>query len=174
VWDLTKNDSAMTLHALGAASGLAAVAESMSDVEGAKGYYQQVVELAERSKYEVHAAIARQRMASIERRLAERPKLYTQSELPVGVADRPGGVGQGGMDSVLPEIVEGEIEPLMGSVEVQGPEVPVSDPANEPAAEPSADPAAEPANEPAPEPAQEPAAEPASEPVAEPASGPGR
>lgn len=179
VWNLTKDDSAMTLHALGAASGLAAVAESLSDVEGAKAYYQQVVDLAERSKYEVHAAIARQRMASIERRMAERPKLYAKSELPTGVADRPGGVGQGGMDAVTPEIIDGAIEPLMGTVEVQGPEAPVSDPASDPVGVPQSDepqpnPGTEPAGEPATEPATEPAAEPTPEPAAEPASGPGR
>jgi len=149
-WDLTKDEPAMALHAVGAASGMAAVAESLGDIEAARDAYERLIGVADNANYLQQSAVAKRRMASLEERLSEAPQLYPKSELPELYADRP-------LES------EAAVTPLIeGSTDVVGPEAP---PAETPPAETSEGdaPAAEP-EAPATEPVTEPATEPATEP----------
>lgn len=126
VWDATRNDSALAIHALGAASGLAAVAESLGEIEQAREFYQRVIDLAERERFSAHAVVARQRMNTIEDRIANRPRLFAQSELPSGWADRDAVPQDGGaMQDLPPDILQ--IDPLDAVVDVIAPEVSGSD-----------------------------------------------
>ncbi len=156
-WDLTKDEPAMALHAVGAASGIAAVAESLGDVAGARQAYERLIDIAEKANYSQQAAVAKRRLASLEERLSEAPTLFTKGELPELYADRP-------LES------EDGVTPLIeGSTDVVGPEAP---PAETPPAEtsegdaPAAEPEAPVADEPAGEPSTEPATEPAPDPGA--------
>ena len=169
VWAMTENDEAMAIHAVGAASGMAAVAESLGDIEAARAAYERLITKAEAAGFGQHVAVATLRMETLEERLANAPKLYQSDALPELYADRP---------LQTEEAVTPQIE---GTTEVVGPEAPPAEasegeasegdtPAPETPADPAADPADAPPNEPQPEP--EPQTEP--EPEPEPASEPGR
>ncbi len=111
-WDLTTADSDMAIHAVGAASGMAAVAESLGDVEAARTAYERVIEIAQREGFAQHEAIATSRYETLEERLSTAPKLFEKDALPEEYADRP----LPGEIMLTPEIE--------GSTEVVGPEAP--------------------------------------------------
>ncbi len=155
VWDMTQDDDAMAIHAVGAASGMAAVAESLGDIEAARSAYERLIVKAEAAGFGQHVAVARLRMETLEERLTGAPKLYERTALPELYADRP-------LESEA--VVTPQIE---GSTEVVGPEAPPA-PETTPEAEPTTDPAPE-SSDPATDPATEP--EPAADPAQEPGDG---
>lgn len=73
------------LHALGAAYGLAAVAECRGDLNGARSAYERAARLAERAGFAHEAALARRRLEQLDG-LDDPPRLYSRADLPA-VAD---------------------------------------------------------------------------------------
>jgi hypothetical protein len=69
------------LHAINAAYGLAAVAEGKGDLEGAKGYYERVIKLADWAGYPEHQKIAARRIERLPE-LSQAPKLLSRADLP--------------------------------------------------------------------------------------------
>jgi hypothetical protein len=62
VWDQTQGSPALSIYTLESLYGLAAVAESRGDIEGARNAYDQASALAEKMGYAEHAQIAKQRL----------------------------------------------------------------------------------------------------------------
>jgi len=81
------------IHEINALFGLAAVAESRRDFEGARTYYERAAEAAERAGFAPQDEVARMRIASLDD-LSE-PKIYEEDELPElpWAAGEPGPVG---------------------------------------------------------------------------------
>lgn len=77
----TEVDANKAVHALGASYGLAAIAETRGELEQARAHYERIIQLAERTGYQQHASVARQRMENVGR-LSERPRLFAAAELP--------------------------------------------------------------------------------------------
>lgn len=69
------------LIAIGATYGLAAVAECREDYDAAKAQYEAVVSMATGSPYVDHAAVARERIADLER-IRQVGRLFAKAELP--------------------------------------------------------------------------------------------
>jgi hypothetical protein len=69
------------LHAIGAAYGLAAVAECRGDSAEAKAWYERVVEVSRKAGFPGHAAIAAKRLEHLTDRAAM-PVLLSQAQLP--------------------------------------------------------------------------------------------
>ena len=84
----TESDERNSLHAIGAAFGLAAVAESRGDMEGAKKNYEKAQTLAERGGFPGPGEVAKKRLADLPSR-AQPPKLYAKAELPTPPAPPP-------------------------------------------------------------------------------------
>jgi hypothetical protein len=80
-YDESANNAGRKVLAIGALYGLAAVAESKLDLTKAKGYYDQIVTLAEANKFPGQAAVAKQRIAKLGD-LSNVPKVYSKTELP--------------------------------------------------------------------------------------------
>ncbi len=126
-------------HAIGAAYGLAAVAECRGDAATAGAHYGRVVDLAEAAGLAAHAETARKRLASLPS--LKMPRLYAAAELPkLPWADELN-------PPPIPDALPGDGGPLLEATPV--------DPAAAPPAEP--DPAAPQSQPP---PAGEPGAEP--------------
>lgn len=70
-------------HAIGAAFGLAAVAETKGDLEAAKGYYERIIEIGTAVDYPQPVNIAENRKRDIEQGL-QPPKLWDEADLPAG------------------------------------------------------------------------------------------
>lgn len=86
----TQNERHKGIHAISAAYGLAAISETRGDLEAARGHYQRVIEIAERTGFRHQVAIARHRLENVDR-LAELPRLYASAELPqLPGMDEPG------------------------------------------------------------------------------------
>lgn len=74
-------DRSRALQAIGAAYGLAAVAECRGKLDEAKSHYERVVELAKYSGFTTHEELAQERIGDLGK-LGEAPKLYAKAELP--------------------------------------------------------------------------------------------
>jgi hypothetical protein len=81
VLDDEGNKPAKALAAMGAAYGLAAVAECRGDLDGAKAAYERVIALAERASFPAQKDIAQKRIDKLPA-LAERPVLISDASLP--------------------------------------------------------------------------------------------
>jgi hypothetical protein len=103
VLDKTVGSNATVLHAISAAYGLAAVAESRGDLDKAKSYYEQVQKMADAAGFPEHSKVAKQRIDELPT-LKDKPKLYVLSELPkppeppapTGPTGIPGAIGTTG------------------------------------------------------------------------------
>jgi hypothetical protein len=85
VLNATHAQHGMAIHAISAAYGLAAVAESQSppQLDVARGHYERIIAIAERAAYDQHARNARQRIETLADHVPiERPRLYAAAELP--------------------------------------------------------------------------------------------
>lgn len=81
IYDATATDKKKSIHALGAAFGLAAVAESRGNIEAAKKAYEQAAKIADYSGLTGQAAVAKKRIEALPL-LGEAPKLLSASDLP--------------------------------------------------------------------------------------------
>ncbi len=81
IYDATATDRNKAIHALGAAFGLAAVAESRGNIDAAKKAYEQAAKIADYSGLTGQAAVAKKRIEALPQ-LGEAPKLLSASELP--------------------------------------------------------------------------------------------
>jgi len=106
VLDANVGDNAKALQAMSAAYGLAAVAECRGKLDEAKGCYEQVKKIADMAGFPEQARVAQERIAVLPS-LAEKPKLFAQSELPkapeppappgaTGATGATGGTGESG------------------------------------------------------------------------------
>lgn len=83
----TAADEHEAVHALSAAFGLAAVAESRGDTEGARKAYEQAASIAEKAGYAAQAETARKRIEDLPR--LGTPKLLSKTELPTPPSPPP-------------------------------------------------------------------------------------
>lgn len=81
VLDESRGTPGFDIHAISAAYGLAAVAESRGDMAGAKSAYERVAELANTTGFPDHARIAQERLTELDSR-ARVPVVYAQAQLP--------------------------------------------------------------------------------------------
>ncbi len=81
IYDATANDKKKAIHALSAAYGLAAVAESRGNKEAAKLAYEHAAKVAEYSGLSGQAVVAKKRIDNLAT-LGDAPKLYSAAELP--------------------------------------------------------------------------------------------
>jgi hypothetical protein len=65
VVDKTASDATQAVHTIGALYGLAAVAESRGKFDDAKGVYERIVSLSEKTGFGPHAKVAKQRIESL-------------------------------------------------------------------------------------------------------------
>jgi tetratricopeptide (TPR) repeat protein len=77
----TQADDTKAIHAMSAAYGLAAIAETRGDLDEARRHYERILSMSELAGYPQHTAVARQRMERLPE-LAERERLYAAAELP--------------------------------------------------------------------------------------------
>lgn len=101
---------------VGAVFGLAAVAESKQDFDGAKAKYEEVERLTENTQFKMHADVAKARIAKLDE-LKKLPKLYSDAELPADPTAAP----KIDINPMVPEIVPGPIQ-----VEPAGPASPAA------------------------------------------------
>lgn len=83
VFDAGKDDPGMVVHAIGAGFGLAAIAESRFDGDGARTWYERVAELGDKFLFPEAAAEARARIERLAD-LASMAALYERASLPQG------------------------------------------------------------------------------------------
>ena len=76
----TETTPTQALHAIGAAYGLAAVAECRGDSGAAKALYERVAAVAKSARLEAHATVAGQRITALTD--LAMPRLYASAELP--------------------------------------------------------------------------------------------
>lgn len=88
VADQARSNPAQRLIAIGATYGLAAVAECREDLDAARKQYEAVVGIAKDTPFAQHAAVAQQRIASLDS-IKSPPKLYALSELPAAAVAPP-------------------------------------------------------------------------------------
>lgn len=81
VVEATEGKPEYWVHRLAAIFNLAAAAETREDYEGARRLYEQAAGEAERFDDQIHAEIARERIASLDE-LKDLPNLFTLAELP--------------------------------------------------------------------------------------------
>jgi hypothetical protein len=81
VLDRTADKQGKALAAIGAAYGIAAVAECKGDLEAAKAAYERVIALAERASLPAQKEIAQKRIAKLPE-LAQKPVLIAAASLP--------------------------------------------------------------------------------------------
>jgi hypothetical protein len=81
ILDAAGNDPKKAIHALGAAFGVAAVAEARGKLDDAKLAYERAIKIAEYSGLAGQADIAKKRIESLPK-LAEAPKLLAANDLP--------------------------------------------------------------------------------------------
>jgi hypothetical protein len=88
VVDRAGNDPKLAIHAIGSLYGLAAVAESKGDNDGAKSAYEKVIATAEAAKFERHVALAKERIASLGK-LAALDPVPTAASVPAPLDTTP-------------------------------------------------------------------------------------
>lgn len=110
LYQLVLNDESRAggrpLLAMGAAYGLAAVAEARGELDKARSWYEKAIEIAKRSGFEGQEKLAQQRIASLDE-IATMPKLYAKAELPqppAPVTPDPGATGATGTPGELPPL----------------------------------------------------------------------
>ncbi|MBX3376979.1 MAG: hypothetical protein KF678_08250 [Phycisphaeraceae bacterium] len=81
VLDATASDKKKAVHALGAAFGVAAVAEARGNLDAAKQAYERAASIAESAGLKGQVAVAKSRIENLGK-LAEAPKLLAQADLP--------------------------------------------------------------------------------------------
>lgn len=81
VYDLSNSKPGRTVFAVGALYGLAAVAESKQDWDGAKSRYEEIIQRTKGTAFDDQAKLAAAREASLES-LKQAPVLYPKAELP--------------------------------------------------------------------------------------------
>lgn len=81
VYERSRGDIGKALLTISALYGLASVAESRFEIDAARGFYERVIELAERARFPAHAVAARGRIASLETAVVRRT-LFSEDELP--------------------------------------------------------------------------------------------
>lgn len=131
----TANNVTQLPFRVGAMFGLAAVAESRQDYDGAKAKYEDVVKATENTQFKMHADVAKSRITKLEE-LKKLPKLYSDAELPADPT----------VPKVQPMPIVPEVVPAPVQVEPAGPAgpaptapaAPVTPPAN-PGTTPPAD-----------------------------------
>lgn len=152
VIDDASGQKGRAVHAIGAAFGLAAVAECRADAEAARKAYQTVIDLAGRAGFPDQAERARARQADLAERLAM-PRLFAVSELPKLPWDVEPPV-------LPPEAAQPEspdaVQPSSPFGPLPGPFQPVEPPAQAPDPQPADPQAAPPAPTPDPQPAPAP------------------
>lgn len=157
VLDATRSSPAQRLHAIGAAYGLAAVAECREDLDAARTQYEAVIALAKETPFSQHERVAQERIASLDT-LKTAPKLYAASELP-GAAVAPPSVLQtpgGATGATAPAPGAPAVPPAPQGPPAQAPQNPASTPSPSPAPTPSPAPSPSPAPPTEPVPAPKP------------------
>jgi tetratricopeptide (TPR) repeat protein len=101
VFDASVSDTAKAVHALGAAYGLAAVAESRGENDKAKSFYERAIQIADRAGFARQAGLAKNRIAQLPS--LAKARFPSQSELPPVKPPKP------------PEAFPDEIAPEMQS-----------------------------------------------------------
>lgn len=81
ILDKTGTDKKKAIHALGAAYGLAAVAECRGNMDAAKASYERAATIAENAGFKPQAAVAKKRIENLPK-LSEAPKLLSSADLP--------------------------------------------------------------------------------------------
>lgn len=127
-----------SIHAIGAAYGLAAVAETRGEADKAKAAYERVIQLADRAGYLDHVELARKRIADLP--TLSRPRLFAQAELPKPPAP----------PAPIAPPASLEPSPVQVIPELKAPTLELKRGEPEPAAQPSAQPATQPATPTAP------------------------
>ena len=160
----TERDPAKVQIAVGAAFGLAAVAESEPNFDDAKKAYERIIALTTDTTFNSQAEIAKKRMNDLDK-LKTLPTLLAEAQLPKPPEPVKPGVPQlntnidlnGGKPLIDRPLEPGDFDGLkLPGTDVQGPPAPATQPPAQP------DPAATPANTPpANPPANPPAAPPA-------------
>jgi predicted negative regulator of RcsB-dependent stress response len=151
VLQATHADTTKAIHAISAAYGLAAVAETRGDLETARGHYERTIAISERVGYHAHAAVARQRIDTLSAR-AERPRLYAAAELPPlpgsPQPQAPDAPFAPDIGSMFDNLRFDTFEPLTTPASPTTPTTPTSEPPGEPApaGEPPADEPQDPSN----------------------------
>lgn len=113
VVEATEGKPEFWVHRIAAIFNLAAAAETREDYEGARRLYEQAASEAERFDDQIHAEIARERIASLDE-LQNLPRLFTLAELPKPPEPElppPGELG-GEVGPPAPEATPGETQPV--------------------------------------------------------------
>jgi len=105
VAQLTANNTPQLPLRVGAIFGLAAVAESRQDYDGAKAKYEEIVRLTEHTQFKMHADVAKARLAKLDE-LKNLPKLYSDAELPADPT-----APKVDMNPIVPEIMPVPVQP---------------------------------------------------------------
>ncbi len=82
--DQTRNDDDKSPHTMAGLYGLAAVAETRGDWDKAKGYYDQVIAIAEHKGFANHVAVAKKRRDSLGELAKAEPVPY-KAQVPPGI-----------------------------------------------------------------------------------------
>jgi hypothetical protein len=101
----TANNTPQLPLRVGAIFGLAAVAESRQDYDGAKAKYDEVVRVSEHTPFKMHAEVAKARIAKLDE-LKNLPKLYSEAELPADPT-----APKIDLNPIVPEIMPTPIQP---------------------------------------------------------------
>ena len=100
IYDRNHTNLNRKVMTLGTIFGLAAVAESRRDLDKAKGYYEQIITLTDKTTFSGQGLVAKQRIDRLPG-LASLPKLLPRTELPeIAAEDKP--VLPTGGETVLP------------------------------------------------------------------------
>jgi len=81
VYASTQSDPHRMVLAVSGAYGVAAVAESNTDLDKAKVWYQKIIDLVGDGAFKPHADVAKKRMESLET-LKELPRVYAKADIP--------------------------------------------------------------------------------------------
>lgn len=88
VLSATESDNAQAIHAMGAAFGLGAVAETRGQPDKAKDAYERVATIAQRAGFPAQGEIAKKRIADLPSR-ADAPRLFAKADLPAAPTPPP-------------------------------------------------------------------------------------
>lgn len=149
VYNATRNDSDFVQHAIGAAFGLAAVAESRAQSDEATKWYEAARDLAQASGMIELAEAATKRLADVDEAISSIVLLSNR--------DLPEVPGEAPVPAMPPMPV---MPPMQDLPELSAPQTPVDDgpagpepmpeqPTSDPASDPAADPASDPVEPPA-------------------------
>lgn len=143
VVDRAGSDPKLAIHAIGGLYGLAAVAESKGDADGAKAAYERVIAAAEAGKFERHVALAKERIASLGT-LATLDPVPAAASVPAPLDTTPKPPETPANPAGLTPVTPPAGGDAPGAVPVPAPE-PAPAPAESPASNPPANPPTNPA-----------------------------